>query len=386
MSSNPTPEQIFQTCPELRDIADRLEQSEVQTREQNEKNEALKQLKIKNPGGPGSLHYKQLYPEHFCITEIYRSGRWEKTAALKDFGRTAFENAIKKVVDARNPSALKIEVYAGKRNGTRTFANTCWLVEDAKIIEDKKEDAKGGLGLVAADQIENLVKQKLEELMKPGGDNTNSPEAMHFKLELLKMSHAQEMRNQKDDYERIIDKKDDQISDLEDEIAELEEELAEVDGELGNAATMLEQKIKPPTAQVILAGAIEAAAEAFVLNRPKILTDVFKLRPEQIKEIFETNQTKQLEENGGTSTNTASVSFDNNGATDEYAGFDPAHANAIKMLHTFIKSLSIEDFKKLYTICFFCAIDGGAFNTAHADKLIAQIPVIEQEENNGAQA
>lgn len=352
-----SPKEIYELCPELQDIANRLADSEKDVEAQN----VIRKNKDSNA--------RALYPEHCRITQIYVNNHWDDTVFRAKPGKEAFEEALVKVVNSRNPHALKVAVYNGKRTTSNHDLITCYLAEDAKIISEIK-----GEGLKGTEEGLSVIKTEIEKL-KSGKD---IPE-VSFTVQLLSLEHKHEIQALKMQHERDLEKKDRIIEDLQEEIEELEEENAELDGELGSAADKILEKVGPKPVHILLGKIAEQALESFVLNRPRILKEAFKLNDEEIKGIFSLEGQKQITPNANGASG-AGAEFSEATSEDEYKGFDPQHAEALKNIHIFNKSLTPDKFKLLYNVFAFCCTAEGDFNEEHVKLLLAYLMPIGQAE------
>lgn len=355
-----SPSEIYKLCPELLHIANRLADSVKEVEAQN---------KIRKDKDPNS---RVLYPEHCRITQIYINNGWEDTVFRAKPGKEGFEEALVKTVNSRNPHALKVAVYNGKRTTSNHDLYTCYLAEDANIISEIKGDGLKGPG---EDGLA-VIKTEIEKL-KSGKE---TPEAS-FALQILNIEHKYELQALQTKHERELEKKDRIIEDLQEEIEELEAENEELDGELGSAADKIMEKVGPKPVHIILGKIAEQALESFVLNRPRILKEAFKLTDEEIKGIFSAEGQKQITPNSnGTPNAGAEFSEANAAPTDEYKDFDPQHAEALKNIHIFNKSLPVDKFKMLYNVFAFCCTPNGDFHEEHVNTLLAHLlPIAEAE-------
>lgn len=373
-----TPEELFSQCPQLEDIANRLHDSETAVAEFNKQIQSRRAGNTDTSEGSGhKLTYKTKYPEHCRIAEIYRNGRWERMASLPKPGRDEFLKSLVSVIETRNPKGLKVQIFGGKRITSNPEEFLCYL--STSDVETKEMEAKAGDDSLkgAESKVGNEIITLQNQIAELKKHSTLTPELLqaNFEMKITKIQHDNEIEKLIRDYETKLDKKDQQIYDLQDEIEDLQAQLAEQDSELSGAAELINQKQKPPAVQVLLASAIESAAVNLIKNRPKILTDVFGLKQEQIAEIF-AEENKQLPVGEKQPSPEASVSF----GEDEYKGFEKEHAEAIKNIHAFAKQLTLEQFKKLYTMFLFCCTDKGELHEDHSNKLIALIHTINNEE------
>ncbi|HEY0029144.1 MAG TPA: hypothetical protein VGC65_00185 [Bacteroidia bacterium] len=352
-----SPEIIYKLAPQLQDIANRLSDSvrdvEVQNRERVSRNSDA----------------RKLYPEHCRITQIYINNHWEDTALRAKPGKEDFEESLVKIVNSRDPQALRVAVYNGKRTTSNHDLYTIYLAEDAEVISEIKND-----GLKGPEEGLSVMKTEIDRLKK--GDIPEST----FQLQLIKLEHKQELYTLEMKHEREIEKKDRIIEDLESEIEDLKETIDDQDADLGSAADKLIEKVQPKPIHIILAAAFEEAAEKFIINRPKVLTEVLKLSEDQVKDIFARSE-KQI---APATKETSGAEFSEvTNDQDEYKGFDADHAEALRNIHIFNKSLTPDKFKLLYNVFAFCCTSEGEFNEEHTKILLAHLlPIDAAEKEN----
>lgn len=375
-----TPEELFKKCPILLDIANRLEDSEKDANKTNADNKS-KSKRVKQAELPleGQIHvavpsYAFKYPEHCRIIEIYRNGAWENMANMPKPGKENFLKTLVSTVDTRNPKGLKIEIYAGKRPTSSKESFTCWLVDkDAEIVEEEKRGKTPGLGF--AEEMKE-VKNELAKFktINPEGVNPATMQMM-FDMKLQTLEHKQEIERIKSDFERKLEKKDEEIYDLRDEVEELTDQLTELDGELSGAADLIEAKQKPQPLSLLLTDVFQNGLVALAYRNQHILKD-WGLSQESIKLMWE-NQQKQIASAPQAPSENSEASFTE--VKNEYAHQTPEHAEVAKTITAFINQLSFEHFKLLYTVLFFCSNEG-ELHTDHVNKMIAHIYEISQKE------
>jgi hypothetical protein len=349
-------EEIYKLCPKLKDIADRIENSQTETETENKARLAKRS------------DARLMHPEHWRISHIHVNGRWEEMVTKPRPGREEFEEAIMNIIDTRDPSGLKIQIFNGKRPTTNFDKVTCILAEEANIVS---EEPNQNLGLIE-------IKQEIETLKKSKGEPAD------FQVRLLEIEHKHELQNLKNGHVRELDKKDAVIEALQQQVAELNEELDTQDAELGNAADKLLEKVGPKPIHLIAGAILEQALEDFVIHRPKILKDAFKLSDDQIKEIFVRKQ-EQLPVGTENPAENSDAEVKRKAPSDEYANYTPEHADALKNIHQFTKDLSWDDFKMVYNVFAFCCTKEGTINSDHVKALLGFLmPIVATEEEAAA--
>jgi hypothetical protein len=338
-----TPEEIYQDCPVLKQIKKRLIESEAIAAAENEK-------RSKKPVPSGMRAWKQVPAQHFRVTHVLSKGSWEKVAFLPQPG-SAFEETLMEIETQYEPDALKIEIYGGSKitkNGNED-KHTCYLKKGLEKTEEKEEGKEKEKTDALAGTIDE-IKNQLASLTKSGeGISSSDSGAMALKFKDLEHTYAMSQKELK--HERELDKKDQIIADLTDEINDLRQEILDHDAEIGNAADLLEKKIAPKPIETLLTAAIEKAALGIVKTYPKLLTVGFGLNAQQIAEIMADGQ-RNID--SGTA---GDASFSEASGEEEYKGFDPKHAEALKTIHAFCKSLSFSEYQVLYTLLTFLVSD-----------------------------
>jgi hypothetical protein len=204
-----------------------------------------------------------------------------------------------------------------------------------------------------------------------------------FDMKIQTLEHKQEIEKLTFNFSNMLQKKDEEISDLETEIEELNLKNAEAEKELSGTAELIEAKQKPTllgvtVTEFILNGAVELAyRNRFVLKDWGLNPDAIKLAWENKQKLIgETSSEENTEEND--------ASFSE--VKNEYAHQSPEHAENAKIITAFVNQLNLEDFKLLYTVLFFCSDDKGALNKEHVNNLIASIHEINKKEEEAQTA
>ena len=373
-----TPDDLYLKCPTLQDIANRLDESEKETIKINAENKTKFRRKKTVTTGEGETakttdipSYTEKYPEYFNIVEILLNGGWEEMAGKPKFGKKNFLRELMNIVNIRKPKALRIEIYPGKSakaKGKQEFS--CYLVDkkDPEIIEAEAKAANKNLGFT--------------DELNPRPVNKDTMQLM-FDMKIQTLEHKQEIEKLTFNFSNMLQKKDEEISDLETEIEELNLKNAEAEKELSGTAELIEAKQKPTllgvtVTEFILNGAVELAyRNRFVLKDWGLNPDAIKLAWENKQKLIgETSSEENTEEND--------ASFSE--VKNEYAHQSPEHAENAKIITAFVNQLNLEDFKLLYTVLFFCSDDKGALNKEHVNNLIASIHEINKKEEEAQTA
>lgn len=363
-----SPEELYKKAPDLAIIADRLENSVLKTKEEN--NHATVQSR-KNRDTPGAARQSKIkYPEHFRFTKIFKDGQWNKLPTELKSGKSAFEQELTTIVSTRNPQVLEIEIYSGKatRNTSHPEKYTIYLSEEAKA--EVKQTVE--LGNVQETNAVKNLEEKFIQLSKSNGNN-ESTELLKsdFARQLNNFKHESELKELKRDHERELEKKDAIIKDLQAEVEELEEQLEDADGELSGAADLILAKQKPPAIQELLTGIGAGILKQFAIENPRYLSAVTNKSPEEIKEMLvadaddfaKANEQPKIAENAG-------ASFSEASPIDEYEGLEADQVKLLKGLHEFAKGLSIEDLQTFYNICAFVCNKEAQLDHGKANQLI----------------
>ncbi len=366
MSSFKTPPELYKACPELQDIKERLANSEIEKKALNEKNQ---QNYTQGTGRPPRV----VYPEHFAITEFLKDGQWTKTAATPKSGGEAFEAALVQMCERKEPQGLKIAVYPGKRESREVLSMTVYLNETAKT-EHQNTGALGTPVDIALEKLREEMKTMFPE--QPKSDVSLASIQATFNAQFKEIEHSTALEKVNREWEQKMVEKNREIADLQDEVEQLQIDLAASDAELGTTADIINEKLKKPTLVTLLGAGIEEGLTNLVLHRPKILTDIFKLKPDQVQEIFAEHKPQIA----GPAAQSNSATFTEVATTDEYEGYEAKHKEVLIYVKDTVKALPVENFRLFYTICMFLFTDDGKLDVEHANQLIGYIHLLEERE------
>lgn len=332
------PNDIFKNYPVIEDIAIRLEESEKQCKERNGKrSDVMAGAEI---SGKRAFEY---CPEHAIISDFYKEGRWEQTPNTLKPGKEAFIRELAKILDTRDPDAIRIEIYKGKAKTKKSIPIFKQEVYFTNVPEKDKNNEEA---------LHGAYDKKVEEARKSGSSE--------LQMELLRKEFEYKLAEQR--HQAEIDKLRKEIEERDKTIEELNEELDEAEGELNG----IEEEKEASAAEILISRVLTQSAENLLKQNPKIMKIGLGLTDEDIKKIFDDDVPK-LEE-GKSSADSSSFSENK----DDFAGLDEKHVQGIKELTGFFKQISAEEFRKLYTIdCILQDSQTGMLNKELSDKLLA---------------
>lgn len=355
------PNDIFKKYPEIEDIAIRLDESEKEAKEKNKGRETENKEFIPN-NEESTKRIFMYFPEHAVISHFYKEGRWEQTPYTLKPGREAFLKDLAKVLETRDPDAIKVEIYKGKTRKTEPVYS-----KDIYLSENHQETDTGvqehlGLG--------SLVKRFDETL----SETKKNPDASSFQIELLRkefetqlkeQQYSSEIKELKQYHQSEINTLQSIITQKDEYIEELEDELDEYEGELNGFHEESKKEKSTPFGEIILGRVLVQAGENLLKQNPKILKIGLGLSDEEVKKIFE----KDAEQLESAKTNDTSGFSEPN--ANDLTGLDEKHTQGINDLIQFFKQISLSEFKKLFTIdCMLQDPKTGMLNNDLADKVL----------------
>lgn len=356
------PNEIFKKYPDIEDIAIRLEESEKETKERNKSRGKENNEPVQNNEGNNKRVFYYC-AEHAVISHFYKESRWEQTPYTLKAGREAFLKDLAKILETRNPDAIKVQIYKGKTRKTDpAYSKDIYLSENQPEETNNNQDNSG---------IGSLVKKFDESL----NETKKVPHNANFQIELLRkefeaqlkeQQHSSEIKELKQQHQNEVNELQYIINEKDEYIEELEDELDENEGELSGFREESEKEKSTPFGEIILGRVLVQAGENLLKQNPKILKIGLGLSDDEITKIFE-KETQKLEA-GKAGDNSG---FSETAATDDYAGLDEKHVQGIKDLIQFFKQIKIEEFKKLFTIdCVLQNPKTGMLNEELADKVL----------------
>ena len=337
------PNEIFKKYPDIEDIAIRLDESEKETKEKN-RNRGNNTNLSEEGGASKRKKTFQYTAEHEIISQFYKDGSWEQTPCTAKSGRENFLKDLAKLLETRNPDAIKIEIFKGKTcKGGAVYTKDIYLSETGAQKGTNAGEQSAELG--------SLVKKFDEKLT----ETKESPDASNLKIELLRKDfdaqikeneHKSAIKDLGNEHQKEINALQATIKEKDKYIEELEADLNEYEGELSGFEEESRKEKALPFSALIFSRVLVQAGENLLKQNPKILKIGLGLSEDEVKKIFETDA-KKIE--SGQAANDSS-SFSETTSEGDYAGLDEKHAEGIKEMVDFFKQVSVTEFKKLYTI------------------------------------
>lgn len=355
-----TEQELFIEYPKILEIARRLENSE---------SKAVKETELYRAKGKDT----EKHPDHFQFNAYYIEGtRYSLDLGLQS-GKADFLETIKWIMEAHEPDAIALTLHNGKPS--RRFTGRKIVIAITEAGEGINENVPAGEALQGTGKVQRSGIERAE--------NTD------FKIQLMQKDY--DYRLEKIDLEKKHDKalaeKLEEIKDLkaaiksyENEIAQLKEQLDEQDGALGTLNEQIDRQQDPPVVDVISKVA-QRAITGVLQTQPKLASAITGLTEDELKGIW-LKETPQLE---SPPTVNAGASFDENASEEGFEGKSEEHIHAIKTIYRFCKQIPLEAFKKLITIFTSVSNDAGDLDHVQADKLIAYIYQLQQEEKKQAE-
>lgn len=353
------PNDIFKKYPEIEDIAIRLDESEKEAKEKNKGRGAENKEPVPTNEESGKRVF-MYFAEHAVISHFYKEGRWEQTPYTLKPGREAFLKDLAKILETRDPDAIKVEIYKGKTRKTEpVYAKDIYLSENQPETDNVQEHP--GLG--------SLVKRFDETL----SETKKNPDTSGFQIELLRkefeaqlkeQQHGSEIKELKQYHQSEINTLQSIITQKDEYIEELEDELDEYEGELNGFHEESKKEKSTPFGEIILGRVLVQAGENLLKQNPKILKIGLGLSDEEVKKIFE-KDAGQLESEKTNDTSGFSES------ANDLTGLDEKQVQGINDLIQFFKQVNVSEFKKLFTIdCMLQDPKTGMLNNDLADKVL----------------
>lgn len=352
------PHEFFKKHPEIEEIAIRLEESEKEAQKRNEELEK-KRASSTDPEemtGKGKKKF-QRYPECGVISHYCKDGRWEQTPYVPKPGRDIFIKDLAKILESRDPDAIKIEIYKGQSDKSKSkgavYSKDIYLITNPEVKETPNE-------LGCNPDFESSL-EKIRGTVKP---NNYEIELLRkdFDARLKEQEHAAQIRELKLQYDNKIKELDEAVKERNVIIDEMKEDLRSYEGELSG----LKEEKEQPFSQMILSRVLTQAGENILRNNPKLMKIGLGVTDEEIKRIWESD-TKKIE-SGTTQDNSG---FSEGSSMGDLDKLDPKHAQGIKDLLQFFKQIKTEEFRKLYAIdCILQDPDSGMLNNELTDKVL----------------
>jgi hypothetical protein len=259
---------ILKKYPDIEDIAIRLEQSENTAKEKN--NRTIE---------AGTKRKFEYVAEHCVISRFYKGGRWEQSPFTPKPGREAFLKDLAKIIETRNPDAIRVEIYKAKTEKSGV------LYSNEIYFKNEEAEEENGLGL-----LEKKFDEKLEQFKKSPDTNNLQIEILRkeFEAQLTAQKHQSHISEIKHCHQSEINSLQIAIHQRDEYIKELEDELDEHEGELGSLKAEAQKEKDTPFGEIMLGRVLTQAGENILKQNPKILKIGLGLSDAEIKKIFQT--------------------------------------------------------------------------------------------------
>ena len=370
-----TLEQIYASFPELEEIAMRLEDSEKEAIAKNRERKSKGNNNNDNSEFQMSSEQKKrtvsVNAEVSRISDYYKDNRWNATSYISKPGRKEFEASLMRVVETRNPDAIKVKVFPSQRELTCRLEKTIWLNQDAfSDTADKQQTSQvNGLGAIET-AIEQLKNQFAETTRAAGATtmdwNTQQQIMQLQHADMLKdIKHEREIDNLKRDHEEKIRQYQQELDNRDERIEELEEELADVEENLDGVEEKIEAAKNP--SWIDLAGkAISRAAENLAKENTKLVSNVLGMTEDELSSYFKDKDNKQI----ATETSSNNASYSTAETVDSFAHLSDDKRRYAESFLAMVEVMTIEDLKILVTIVQQATNEDGSINQAKANIML----------------
>jgi hypothetical protein len=379
-----TLEQIYSEFPELEEIAIRLEDSEKAA---SQKNRERKSSSTKENGefqmsSETKKRSLSVNPEVSRISDFYKDKRWHSTSFISKPGRKEFETNLMRVIETRNPDAIKVKVFPSSRELTCRLDQTFWLNKDEFSTDAEKQPSPQNNGLGAIETaIENLKKEFAENSKAPNQGNDMQVQLQIMQLNqaaaLKDIKHEAEIERIKRDYEdkikeyqQVLDEKDAEIEDLEQELADVEESLDGIDEKIEAA--------KNPSWIDLAGKAVSRGLENLAKDNTKLVGDFLGMTEAELTTYFKEKEDKAKQITTPASTTTASYSTTE--TTDNFAHLSDDKRRYAESFLAMIEVMSIEDLKMLVTLVSKAVNEDGSLNHNTVSVLLQVAMDLKKEE------
>lgn len=369
-----TLEQIYSAFPELEEIAMRLEDSEKEATAKNRERKSSNRNTENSEFQMTSEQKKRtlsVNAEVSRISDYYKDNRWNATSYISKPGRKEFEASLMRVVETRNPDAIKVKVFPSQRELTCRLEKTIWLNQDAfSDTADKQQTSQvNGLGAIET-AIEQLKNQFAETTRAAGATtmdwNTQQQIMQLQHADMLKdIKHEREIDNLKRDHEEKIRQYQQELDNRDERIEELEEELADVEENLDGVEEKIEAAKNP--SWIDLAGkAISRAAENLAKENTKLVSNVLGMTEDELSSYFKDKDNKQI----ATETSSNNASYSTAETVDSFAHLSDDKRRYAESFLAMVEVMTIEDLKILVTIVQQATNEDGSINQAKANIML----------------
>ena len=361
------PHDFFKKHPEIEEIAIRLEDSEKDAKEKNKEIQKKKKAGIPNEDNTGTEKKTFVYrAECGVISHFSKDGRWEQTPYIPKEGRDPFLKDLAKILESRDPDAIKIEIYKGKtKKKGPVYSKDIYLATNPAELKE----ISSGLG--CPENFESSI-EKIRSTVNP---NSYELELLRkdFDARLKAQEHDAQIRELKLQHQHEINDLQAVLKERNEIIEELEEELDEYDGALNG----LKEEKEDSLSATVIGRVLTQAGENILKNNPKIMKVGLGLTDDEIKKIWE-GSGKRIEAGKASD----SSSFSENSSDESLEKLDSKHAQGIRDLVAFFKQVKMDEFRKIFAIDVILQDEKTGFlNNELADKILLFIKENQPTEN-----
>lgn len=377
-----TIEQIYSEFPELEEIAMRLEDSE---KEATAKNRERKNSKIENqPDFQFSSDKKKrtlsVNAEVSRISDFYKDKRWNQTSYISKPGRKEFEFQLMRVIETRNPDAIKIKVFPSNRELTCRLDKTVWLNRDEFSDTADKQETNTTRSLGA---VENAIEQLKKDFAENNQKGTNTID-MNTQMQIINLQHAQnlkdikhaqEIESLKRDYEDKIRQYQQELDNRDNEIEDLEQELADVEDNLNGIEDKIEAA-KNPSYVEIAAKVVSRGIENLAKDNKKLIGNFLGMSESDLDSYFKDKEddSKQI------TTSTSNATYSTEEQTDSFSHLDDEKRRFAESLTAMVTAMDIENLRVIVTIIQMSTNEDGTLNNI-AEELLKKAYELKKENN-----
>lgn len=365
---------IYAKCPELEEIAMRLEESEKDAKRKNSERSRSRgnndssdfQLSTENK----KRRTMSVNAEHAKISQFYKDNRWVDTTFTSKPGRQEFENTLVRVIDTRKPDAIKIKIYPSARELTMKAEKTIWLNTSA-FNEDAEKNVQTNEPLGAIQEEISKIKNQLTETNKTAPIQDMSAQIQLLQLQqaaaLKDIQHKYEIERLSDRYEAEIKELKNELEEKDAEIEDLEQELADVDESLNGIEEKIEAAKNP--SYLDLAGkAISRGIENLAKDNTKLVSDFLGMTEDELAGYFKDKENKKIEKPA--TDNEASYSTASTTQTDSFSHLSDEKRRYAETFLKFTEALEISDLRVIITMLEMSTNEDASLNRDVADAMI----------------
>lgn len=388
-------QELYKDFPEIRELAERLEESERDAQEENDENDkryaedsrgSSEQSPFNNQKNGRLQRPRRRRPEEAHVIEYHKNGVWSKTMYKPRAGRGEFEDTLDKLLTSYDPTGVKIILHPGQNYAKDKIIlkKTFWLTEGGEAPEGEEETNNPGQSVIDPKQMQEELLGKLEERIAPllqekgnSGDQKYAIMRLGFDMQLKEIQHKQDIANLQNSHTIAVNELNREIEDLKDYIVDLEEEIEEQDGELGGLKKEVEKKKEMP-GYVELGATILGKGIVQVLKKnPGILDKTLGITPDVQNKMWSEmgeDTSSNGSSGGGGSENSFEAVSDN-----DFEGLDEQQVKGIKNIIEVMKSMNLDNFKKIWYFFDIITNENGSVNDEYLEQVYAALHAVKEQ-------